>query len=258
MPTEQRIRHDRHRNVESDSGNPSSFKYSMSLEDARSIHEEGKAEFKNARSRSTGHRRRCGTRDVIRRFDSVQRNLSPPPSRPLPPNLPLSSSACIGRTTHTLPPLRPVSPLTFVNYDDDASACPSPLRWRKQGQEALNSRTNENAIRGISYNETANTTTISSPHQYDEISNTLPIPPPHRYDKTANTPPIPLAHRFNVGNRVGIPRLSEDALRGLSHRETLATLRHPNHAQQEPHVSYASEDTTRRRRQQIRLVTEED
>lgn len=78
------------------------------------------------------------------------------------------------------------------------------------------------------------------------------------YDKTANTPPIPPPHRFNVGKRVGIPRLSEGALRGLLHSETVATLRHPNHAQQEPHVSYASEDTMRRRRQQIRLVTEED
>lgn len=243
MPTEQRIRHDRHRNVKSDSGNPRSVKHSMSLEDTRSINEEGKAEFNKARSRSTGHRRRCGTGEDIGRLDSVQKNLNPPPSRPFPPNLLSSLLARISRTAHTLPPPRPVSPLTFVNYDDGASACPSPLRWRKKGQEVLNSRTNEDAMRVLSYHETANTP---------------PISPPHRYDETANTPPIPPPHLFNVGKRVGILRLSEGALRGLSHSETLATLRHPNHAQQEPHVSYASEDTVRRRRQQIRLVTEED
>lgn len=228
MPTEQRIRHDRHRNVEIDSEKPRSVKHSMSLEDARSIHEEGKAEFNKTRSRSTGHRRRCGTREVIGRLDSVQRNLNPPRSRPLPPNPPSSSSARIGRTAHNLSPLRPVSPLTSVNYDDDASTRPSPLRWRKRGQEALNSRTNEDAIRGLSY------------------------------DETANTPPIPPPHRFNVGKRVGISRTSEDAPRGPSHSETLATLRHSNHTQQEPHVSYASGDTMRGRRQQIRLVAEED
>lgn len=228
MPTEQRIRHDRHRNVKSDSGNPRSVKHSMSLEDTRSINEEGKAESNKARSRSTGHRRRCGTGEVIGRLDSVQRNLNPPLPRPFPPNILSSLLARIGRAAHTLSPPRPVSPLTFVNYDDDAFACPSPLRWRKKGQEVLNSRTNEDAMRVLSY------------------------------DETANTPPIPPPHLFNVGKRVGIPRLSEGALRGLSHSETLAMLRHPNHAQQEPHVSYASEGTMRRRRQQIRLVTEED
>lgn len=227
MPTEQRIRHDRHRNVEIDSENSRSIKHSMSLEDARSIQEEGKVEFNKARSRSTGHRRRCGTREVIGGLDSVQKNLNPPSSRPLPPNPPSSSSARIGRTAHNLPPLQPISPLTFVNYDDDASTRPS-LRWRKRGQEALNSRTNEDAMRGLSYHE------------------------------TANTPPIAPPRRFNEGKRVGISRPNEDAPRGPSHSETLATLRHPKHAQQEPHVSYASEDTMRRRRQQIRLVAEED
>lgn len=48
MPTEQRIRHDCHRNVKSDSGNPRSVKHSMSLEDTRSINEEGKAESNKA------------------------------------------------------------------------------------------------------------------------------------------------------------------------------------------------------------------
>lgn len=128
---------DRHRNFETDSGNPRSVRHTLSFEDARSIHEEGKAEFNKARSRSTGNRRRCGmAREVIGRLDSMQRSLNPPPPRPLPPTPPTSSSARIGRTDHTLPPLRPVSPLTFVDYDHDGSALPFFSYSRACGQMA--------------------------------------------------------------------------------------------------------------------------
>lgn len=224
MQAEQRIRHDHHRDFETESETSRRSKHTMSLEDGCSIHEEGKAGFNKARS---VHRRRCGmTRKVIGRLDSVQKILNPPPSRPLPPDPPSSSSARIDRAANILPPLRPVSPLAFVDYDDNASARPAP-GWRKLGHEALNMRANEDAMRGLSYSE------------------------------TATTPPTPTPHRLNVEKRGGVSRPSEDAPRGSSHSETLAVLRHPNHAQQEPHVSYASEDTMRRR-QRIRLVTKED
>lgn len=230
MKPKQRTHHDGHRHPEPNTEHPHSVKRNMSLQESRSIHEEGKAEFNKARSRSTGNRRRCGmTREVIGSLENVQRTLNPTPSRPLPPTQPSSSSASISRTAHTLPPLRHASPLTLVDHDDDACAHPGPLcRRLNQEREAHNYRTNEDAMRRLSCGE------------------------------TATTPPIPPPHRVSVRKKAGIPRPGEDADRRSSHSETLAPLRRPTHTEQEPRVSHANDDTVRRWRQQIRLVTEED
>lgn len=166
MKSGQRTHHDGHRHPEADSENPRRLKRTMSIEETRSSHEEGKAEFNNARSGSTRNRRRCGiTREVIGRYESVKRTLNPPPSRLLPPDPP-SSSASNSGTAHTLPPLRPASPLTLVDYDDDVSARTALLRRQQnQGQKARNYGTNDDAMRRISYGETAITPPIPSPHE---------------------------------------------------------------------------------------------
>lgn len=177
----------------------------MSLEETRSIHEEGKAEFNKARSGSKRNRRKCGiTREVIGRFESVKRSLNPSPSRLLPPDPP-SSSASTSRTAHVLPPLRPASPLTLVDYDDDFDARTAPLRRRQnQGQKARNYGTNDDAMRKIVYGETAITPPIPSPHRggvkksagiygtNDDAMRRLP------YGETASTPTISLPHRVSV------------------------------------------------------------
>lgn len=266
MKTGQRTHQDGHRHPEAGSENPRCVKRTMSLEETRSIHDEGKAEFNKARSGSTGNRRKCGiTREVIGRFESVQRTLNPSPSRPFPPDPPSSSSASTSRTAQILPPLRPASLLTLVDYDDDSPARTAPLRRRhNQGQEARRYRTNDDAMRRLSYEETATTPYIPLPH-WVSVKNKAGIYGTNddamrrlSYGETAATPPIPPHHRVSVKKKAGIPRPSEDAQRGSSHSETLAPLRRPTHTEQEPRALHTSDDTVRRRRQQIRLVTKED
>lgn len=254
MKTGQRTHLDDHRHSEADSENPRRVKLTMSLEEARSIHGEGNAEFK------------CGiTREVIGRFERVLRTLNPSLSRPLPPDPPSSSSASTSRTAHTLLPLRPASLLTLVDYDDDSSARTAPLRRRQsQGQEGRNYETNNDAMRRLSYGETATTPPISPPHLVsvkkkagiygtnDDAMRRL------SYGETAATPPISPPHRVSVKKKAGIPRPSEDAQRGSSHSETLAPLRRPTHREQELRASHTKDHTERRRRQKIRLVTKED
>lgn len=218
MRPKQKTHHDGHRHPEADNENLRSVKRTMSLKEIRSIHEEGKAEFNKARSESTRNRRRCGMSfEVNTRLENVRRALNPPPSRPLPPTPP-SSSASISRTAHTLPPLRPVSPLTLVDYEDDASARPDSVRRRSnQGQEAQ----------------------ITEPRCMKRLS----------CSKTALTPPIPPPHRVSVEKKAGIPRPSEDAI--IARRNSRSA------SEQELRVSHASDDTFRRRRQQIKLVTKD-
>lgn len=265
MKTGQRTHHDGHRHTKADTENPRRVKRAISLEDTRSIHEEGKAEFNKARSGSTGNRRKWGiTREVIGRFESVKRTLNPSPSRLLPLDPP-SSSASTSRKAHTLPPLRPASPLTLVDYDDDFSARTIPLRrLQNQGQKARNYGTNDDVMRRISYGETAITPPIPSPHRVsvkkqggiygtnDDAMRRL------SYGETAATPPTSPPHRVSVKKKAGIPCPSEDAQRASSHSETLAPLRRPTHTEQEPRASHTSDDTVRRRRRQTRLVTKED
>lgn len=167
MKTGQRSHHDGQQHPEVDSENPRRIKRTMSLVETRSIHKEGIAEFNKARSGSTGNRRRCGiTREVIGRFESVQRKFSPSPSRLLQPDSLSSSSSSNSRTDHVLPPLRPASPLTLIDYDDDFSARTAPLRRRQnKGQEARDYGTNDDAMRRLSYGEMATAPLISPPHR---------------------------------------------------------------------------------------------
>ena len=218
MKTGQRTHLDDHRHSEADSENPRRVELTMSLEETRSIHGEGNAEFK------------CGiTREVTGRFERGQRTLNPSLSRPLPPDPPSSSSASASRTAHTLPPLRPASLLTLLDYDDDSSARPiSPPHRVSVKKKAGIYGTNDDAMRRLSYGE------------------------------TAATPPISPPHRVSVKKKAGIPRPSEDAQRGSSHSETLAPLRRAAHTEQELRASHTKDHTERRRRQQIRLVTKED